>query len=360
MNKAVALKKQEGLASLARPRFYPGLLLEDEDLTATVDYTRNMMRMLFKSLFGCGVICGLGVTAELTCERRKLSVTVARGVALDCMGNPIEVPRATTIEYDPDCKKPPSEVWVTVCYLEKCCRPRDISCSPDDDGQIKHTRSMDGFEIRLYDAPPECACSCARRQAPSTTNGHGPCCQDPAPTSATPASAGAASANGNGAATTGAGRATAAIPLECECYRHHYDGDCACDCGCTCVLIGAIKIDWTAATADGPIQYLTGYEFRRLIRPILRGEFACFQQALTPPQPSDDTGQDQSSGTPAAGTDATPTATATGTPGVEGASMWQTMPRTPRPFEEVFRKRWLDTPDPASVASSVSTPGTGR
>src|SRR6266511_3754463 len=91
----------QGLSTLERPRYSAGLLLEDEDLTASVEYTRNMMRLMFRSLFGCGVICGLDVEAKLICNGRKLSVMIGNGVALDCLGNPIEIPKAQTIEYDP-------------------------------------------------------------------------------------------------------------------------------------------------------------------------------------------------------------------------------------------------------------------
>ena len=52
------------------------MLLEDEDLNAGVSYTRDLTRILFKSLFGCGVICGLVVGAKRTCNGGKLEITV--------------------------------------------------------------------------------------------------------------------------------------------------------------------------------------------------------------------------------------------------------------------------------------------
>ena len=57
------LAQKEGRGSLVRPRFTPGLLLLDEDLTAEVDYTRELSRLLFRNLSGCGVVCGLTVEA---------------------------------------------------------------------------------------------------------------------------------------------------------------------------------------------------------------------------------------------------------------------------------------------------------
>src|SRR5262245_28854138 len=136
MKTAKPLVTKDGLSSLQRPRFRPGLLLEDEDLNAGVSYTQDMMRLLFRSLFGCGVICGLGVKAQLTCERRKLAISIASGLALDCAGNPIHVAQLVNVTLDPDCKPMPPELWVSVCYTEKCCRPKDVACSSDEQDSV--------------------------------------------------------------------------------------------------------------------------------------------------------------------------------------------------------------------------------
>src|SRR5882672_3226227 len=96
-------EKRPGVALLKRPLYKAGLLLEDDDLTAAVEYTRNMSKLLFRSLFGCGVICGLEVKGTLTCNRSRVKVTISPGVALDCEGNPIHVPKGFVFEYDPKC-----------------------------------------------------------------------------------------------------------------------------------------------------------------------------------------------------------------------------------------------------------------
>src|SRR5262245_15337200 len=145
MKKTDVVASAEGMSSLVRPFFSPGLLLEDDDLNASVAYTRNMVRLLFRTLFGCGVICGLKVTAQPECENRKIGIKVEKGVALDCIGNPIEIPSAQTILYDPECDRFPSHLWVAVCYTEKPCRPKDVSCSVEGTGGVAHTRSRDAF-----------------------------------------------------------------------------------------------------------------------------------------------------------------------------------------------------------------------
>src|SRR3954470_3565801 len=81
---------------LERPRYSPGLILQDADLTSAVDYTRELSRLLFRSLFGCGVVCGLRVTVDTDCD---LEVTVAPGLALDGCGDPVQLtsPVTTTL-----------------------------------------------------------------------------------------------------------------------------------------------------------------------------------------------------------------------------------------------------------------------
>jgi hypothetical protein len=50
-----------GTSTLTRATFSPGMLLQHADLEQLNSYTRDLSRLLFKSLFGCGVICGLKV-----------------------------------------------------------------------------------------------------------------------------------------------------------------------------------------------------------------------------------------------------------------------------------------------------------
>src|SRR4051794_19866432 len=77
-------------AVLERPRYSSGLILEDRDLTAAVEYTRDLNRLLFRNLFGCGVICGLIVKVDEHCGLR---VTVGAGLALDGCGDAVQVPK---------------------------------------------------------------------------------------------------------------------------------------------------------------------------------------------------------------------------------------------------------------------------
>jgi len=276
MSNENALATFKGLSTLLRPRYTRGLLLEDDDLTAAVEYTRNSVRLLFRSLFGCGVICGLGVTPTVLCNSRQLQVTVKKGVALDCLGNPIEIPGDRTLLFDADCKPLPAEIWVSVCYLEKNCRPKDVSCSPEEDAHVVQTRSHDGFEIKLHSQQPAGSCSCAP-PAPNGGNGgnggtsSGKCCSE-------------------GESTTSV--TTNAADDPCACYAKHEAGDCDCDCDCSCVVIAKISIDPNMRYADGKVL-IPDLSVRRVIRPLLLGQVKCRQPQPTPlPQGTADRADD--------------------------------------------------------------------
>jgi hypothetical protein len=292
------------------------LLLEDEDLTSAVDYTRNMMRLMFRSLFGCGVICGLDVKARLTCNGTRVEATIGKGVALSCMGDPIEIPTAFPITYDAKCDPLPHYLWVVVCYRDVCCGPRDISCAPDDEGHRVPTRIRDGFEVRIYSKQPKCACSC---EPPPEDGGkkHRGCCDDEdeeeetssAPSTATSTAkqqskqaavmAGPYDAQGGLIETTLTEPVTPPtlpvpekpkLPELCDCYEDHFNGKCDCECCCPCVFIG--KID-TTLLDDGktpvdpkklsePQSLYVDRQWIRWIRPVLVGYYKCLKAVSSP------------------------------------------------------------------------------
>jgi hypothetical protein len=282
------LNSAVGWSGLQRPLFSAGLLLEDEDLTAGINYSRDMLRLLFSSLFGCGVICGLGPEPKVTCENRKLTVTVSPGLALDGGGNPIHVKAPVTIQYAPDCKELPAELWVTLCHREKACRKRDAGCANDDDGEKVPTRQVEGFEIELLDYPPACACHCANNLPPKPTAPKpGGCCED------TPAEQGKDQTDDTnekaGTAKEQLERKQKAVPsvgsvespTNCHCYDDHNSGKCSCGCGCGCVVLGRFKRKQRYEEEAGKSTYIVEYEkdtsvqVVRKIRPVLIGQLDC-------------------------------------------------------------------------------------
>jgi hypothetical protein len=144
---------------LERPRYSPGLILQDSDLTAAVDYTSSLNRLLFRSLFGCGVVCGLNVEVSEVCG---LNVTVRPGLALDARGNPIELTNPETITIRKAHEKlteGPSDYWVLLHSRERSCEPRPLVCDGDEEGvTIQPTRIKSCAEISIVTCLPKCMC----------------------------------------------------------------------------------------------------------------------------------------------------------------------------------------------------------
>lgn len=253
---------QSAVGLLERPRYSPGLILEDSDLTAAVDYTRELNRLLFRSLFGCGVVCGLTVKVEAHCG---LTATVSPGLALDGCGDPLQLTRPVEIKLsskdgDPsngDCK----DYWVIACSGEKSCRPRAIACDSDDlQEHNQATRVISTVEIGVMTKWPECGCGCRHPDPKQLADLDGyagdllkaqasakewDCCADP-----------------NGCQKDH--RTRIGCPEDCGCGT-------ACAFGC-CVLLAWIH--WFPGRRDGNNQTPAGWSVlhngvRRFVRPAL-------------------------------------------------------------------------------------------
>jgi hypothetical protein len=81
--------------AFARPRFFAGQLLTEDDLSALTAYTTAKDRLHNRYLFGAGVVCGLWVTCD-PCGGG--TVTVQPGYALDCCGDDLILPCAASLD----------------------------------------------------------------------------------------------------------------------------------------------------------------------------------------------------------------------------------------------------------------------
>jgi hypothetical protein len=227
-------------STLVRPKFGPGMLLQHDDLEQITLYTRDLSRLLFRSLMGCGVVCGLKVDTEIKCE--KLHVTVDSGLALDCQGDPIHVPRKQSILLDRECTgEVPTPLWVVLCGTQKCCAPRTPVCASDEEESPSVcTRERAAFEIRIVRERPGCVCGCDEPTSnPPSQVGDEDCkCVNPAH----------------------------------PCYVDHYAGKCGCDCedcqncDCDCVLLA--RLERKAADQNRAV-WVVDHRERRFIRPVL-------------------------------------------------------------------------------------------
>jgi hypothetical protein len=243
-----------GTSTLVRPRFEPGMLLQHEDLDQLSTYTRELNRLMFRSLFGCGVVCGLVVEVEDSKKNcGKAYIAVGSGLALDSCGDPIYVPRKQRLAIDEDCEKNlESPLWVILCRTSNCCAPRTSICASDDDETTSVcTREREGYQIRVVSKQPSCGCGC---DSPEET--------DPVQTDV----------NVDSVVVQGEHDCLCVNP-ELPCYVDHYAGRCGGDCGdgsggscgcdCDCVVLAALhrpneETDWAA-----------DHSVRRFIRPVL-------------------------------------------------------------------------------------------
>lgn len=155
-------------SDLIRPRYAPGLVLEDRDLTVGVDYARTLVRLLFRSLIGCGVVSGLRVTVKTGDE---LSVTVDPGLALDGCGDPIQLVRAVTVTLSrtddvlagggtSPTAPIRSVLWVVLCGGEESYAPRALVADADDlEGAAEPTRIRGTARVAVLFKRPECLCA---------------------------------------------------------------------------------------------------------------------------------------------------------------------------------------------------------
>lgn len=294
-----------GNSALIRPRYTAGLMLQDDDLTQAVTYTRDLNRLLFRSLLGCGVICGLVVKVDESCG--KVTITIAPGVALDCAGDALQLTAPQTFVLDPTCKTLPPSMCIVIRYHERSCLPRSSSCSQEADGGSGATRINEGYELRVISACPDCGCGCGTRvidAAPVPTPAPPPV-PTPEPTqvlnikaqkgldakkAAAALAAGTASANtsveltaapaasaANAAtpATGGAGGVKAvdcrcidlSDPVTAKCYADHYAAKCSCCTDCEWLTLARVlqkKVPGVEGT-----HWVVDHSVRRLIRPVL-------------------------------------------------------------------------------------------
>lgn len=238
--------RTKGNSALEWPVFRPGQLLRDDHLQLGIDYTRELSRLLFRSLFGCGVVCGLEVAAREHCDR--IEVTVQPGVALDCDGDPVHVPEKRTVTIDPACdfSSTAPSLWIVLRGKSKCCPPQAAACPCEDEEPPECTRERDGYEIGIYDQRPGCVCGCPETRAKVEPND---CrCVDPT----------------------------------LECYRDHYAGKCQCGCAgcddCACEWILLARVDRPTGEEKA---WKTEHLVRRFVRPVLMRD-----PALEPPTAS--------------------------------------------------------------------------
>lgn len=143
-----------------RNNYFAGKVLTAEDLQAEQDYHIGQRRSHNRLLHGAGVVQGLDVSVG------PGGVRVEPGMAIDCLGREIVVPKPSEVDL-PDSGK---AVMVAIAYAERLAEPVPVPGPGGDD--IAHTRILETFELSVG---PEAE---AGVDHPKRRRTWRPCCQD--------------------------------------------------------------------------------------------------------------------------------------------------------------------------------------
>jgi hypothetical protein len=177
MNHVIEWKKTQPGSSEA-VQFRDGMLVTAEDLGAAMRYPLSVMQVLLKAYFGCGIVCGLGLTkpedqpkGDPPGGRRDPAtgaatdpkptappnyiLTVQKGVALGCDGYPIEVCGPLQLDLTPDpCRhdRETKRLFVAarrVTAAEAAARPCGCAATGAESGQ-QCSRMRDHVLIQAF------------------------------------------------------------------------------------------------------------------------------------------------------------------------------------------------------------------
>lgn len=152
-----------------RLRYFHGMLLDDKDFQAEQQYHAGKRRLLNRMLHGSGVVCGL----DLKGKKDGRWIEITSGLALDCSGNEIWVPKKQHIDLssllppkdkpkNPECKEEDNDgeiktYYIGIRYEEKPTNPVSVylpsgSC---EEKTCENSRYKEGFCIEIVDCCPE-------------------------------------------------------------------------------------------------------------------------------------------------------------------------------------------------------------
>jgi hypothetical protein len=152
-----------------RLRYFHGMLLDDKDFSSEQEYHDHKRRFLNRMLHGSGVVCGL----DLDGKRGGRWIEVTSGLALDCSGNEIWVPRTTRIDLasllppkvkgknQPECEEPdgarPNTYHIGIRYEEKPTNPVSVYLPSGgcEERACENSRYKEGFCVEVVQCCPE-------------------------------------------------------------------------------------------------------------------------------------------------------------------------------------------------------------
>jgi hypothetical protein len=153
----------DALGFFERLNYFFGKLLTVRDFQTEQSYFNEKRWMLNRQAMGCGVVCGMEVSAKNSAQD-PLQVMVDRGLALDQYGNEIFIGAAQTVDLPQ--AQPPSadraEYFICVRYKEQYTEPvpaPSFRCEAEGP-ECHYSRRRELFELQAFrpsEKPPEIA-----------------------------------------------------------------------------------------------------------------------------------------------------------------------------------------------------------
>lgn len=135
--------------------FSDGMIVTADDLGTAMRFPLELLQVLVKAHFGCGVVCGLRLHQEPEKEIDTFCVKVEPGVALNHHGHPLQLCEAVTLDLRPDpcdCDPPPKELCIAIgrVPIPESCGDDGDDC--DDKGQprCQHRRLREGVCVAAF------------------------------------------------------------------------------------------------------------------------------------------------------------------------------------------------------------------
>jgi hypothetical protein len=153
-----------------RVRYFHGMLMTDRDFREEQIYHNEKRKLLSRMLHGWGVVCGLRIKATSPVSSK---IVITPGMALDCHGNEIlvcedfevDLKKETCLYPDTSKDRDPCaeggderecKYYVAIRYNEAPTDPLPVYTPSGgcEDKVCEHSRTREGFCVRLFKIPP--------------------------------------------------------------------------------------------------------------------------------------------------------------------------------------------------------------
>lgn len=274
-----------------RLRYFHGMLLDDKDFQAEQQYHAGKRRLLNRMLHGSGVVCGL----DLRGKKDTRWIEISSGLALDCSGNEIWVPKKKQIDLasllppkekpkpNAECKEEDEgddlkTYYIGIRYDEKPTNPVSVylpsgSC---EEKTCENSRYKEGYCLEIVECCPvkyspglfKTFCDCEKGDKPEATK---QLCRDCGELLGAPAGKNAYDEQSPETLESWC----KCVRLEEFCERSVECPDC-CSCDNPCyVILGQIKVDNECKLKALCINECRRYVLTgRLLQHMLVGVFA--------------------------------------------------------------------------------------